>query len=256
VVDIWKDQLRDDELLIDVGNQIVDLSNLVSPKGKSGQPVTTRKKTPANGIYPSLELFKQIPEISTSEIWRNSLTKKQQLFGSGDQQMMRRDPVSPRATQLKAPPNASSDPFVPGPGAFDVTPTKPTERKAFSDFMNEEPCPSPIASSTSSFDRSTHSSQSPLSIEIAPGVSAPLRGSTESYEAIQQGFSVTCSCFCCATNLVCIADADYVLCPDCRVVSPVCCDLKPPPSSCPRKGGVGLGLRVQPTRGCATACYY
>jgi hypothetical protein len=75
-----------------------------------------------------------------------------------------------------------------------------------------------------------------IEIEIAPGVFAPLRGGQETLDAIQEGNCVNVHCFCCAAKLLCIYDAQYVLCPDCNVVSLVDlagkCDV----------GGVGLGL--------------
>jgi hypothetical protein len=76
-------------------------------------------------------------------------------------------------------------------------------------------------------------------LEIAPGVFAALRGSQETMNAIREGDYVDVKCFCCAAKLLCISDAEYVLCPDCRVVSPLL-DL---PGKCD-VGGVGLGLRA------------
>jgi len=97
--------------------------------------------------------------------------------------------------------------------------------------------------STSSLNSGTASiSRSSTGIEISPGVFVALRGSEESWHAIQQGFYTHPECFCCSTALVCIADADYVLCPECRVVSPITSER---PSIAPADfvGGVGLGLR-------------
>jgi hypothetical protein len=76
-------------------------------------------------------------------------------------------------------------------------------------------------------------------MEIAPGVFVPLRGSQETLDAMREGNCVNVHCFCCAAKLLCISDAEYVVCPDCRVVSPVDlagkCDV----------GGVGLGLLAE-----------
>jgi hypothetical protein len=52
----------------------------------------------------------------------------------------------------------------------------------------------------------------------------------------------------CLTTLVCIDDADFVLCPDCKVVSPVTDGVRS--SACQgdataRRGGVGLGVKLQ-----------
>jgi hypothetical protein len=77
-----------------------------------------------------------------------------------------------------------------------------------------------------------------IQIEIAPGVFSPLRGGQETGDAIREGNCVNVHCFCCAVELLCISDAQYVLCPDCNVVGPV--DL---PGKCD-KGGVGIGVRA------------
>ncbi len=59
-----------------------------------------------------------------------------------------------------------------------------------------------------------------IEIEISLGHFAPLRGSQETTAAIQVGFSLKVICMCCEARLVCIADAEFVLCPCCKVVSP------------------------------------
>jgi hypothetical protein len=104
------------------------------------------------------------------------------------------------------------------PGTYDGTPSDTYE------------CPPAYDDYTPPF---THAE-----MEISPGVFVPLRGSQETLDAMREGDCVNVHCFCCAAKLLCISDAEYVVCPDCRVVSPV--DL-------PGKrdvGGVGLGLRA------------
>jgi hypothetical protein len=46
-------------------------------------------------------------------------------------------------------------------------------------------------------------------------------------------------CICCESTIFCIQDADYVLCPDCRVVSRL------EGSSSRGMGGVGLGFKYE-----------
>ena len=58
-------------------------------------------------------------------------------------------------------------------------------------------------------------------IPIAPGVSAKLRGANETFECIERDFYVPVTCFACSLEMCCIQDADYVICPVCRVVSPL-----------------------------------
>jgi hypothetical protein len=57
-------------------------------------------------------------------------------------------------------------------------------------------------------------------IEIAPGKYLPLRGAAETTYALQCGFYVTISCMICHSLLICIANCELVLCPDCRTLSP------------------------------------
>jgi hypothetical protein len=77
-------------------------------------------------------------------------------------------------------------------------------------------------------------------VEISPGVFRPLRGSKETWDAIERGFCANVDCFSCSTTLLCIYDAEFVICPVCKVISPaVTYDDSLP------KSGVGLGLRSE-----------
>jgi hypothetical protein len=96
-------------------------------------------------------------------------------------------------------------------------------------------------------------------VEIAPGVLAPLRGSRETWRAIQRDDYRPTTCVVCGcgsahdtTTLFVIQDASYVLCPICRVVGPVDGDSDDNVSSAGgassttsgggKTGGVGLGF--------------
>jgi hypothetical protein len=82
-----------------------------------------------------------------------------------------------------------------------------------------------------------------IEVEISPGVFALLRGSEETWRAIQVGHFETVVCVCCCNILQYIADAEYVLCPECRVVSPVVNHYRERSASGQRiRRGVGLGL--------------
>jgi hypothetical protein len=79
-------------------------------------------------------------------------------------------------------------------------------------------------------------------IEVSPGEFLRLRGADETWKAVLNDFYMPCLCICCEQTLFCIQDAVFVLCPICRVVSPLervvygdrcCCD-----------GGVGLGFTM------------
>jgi hypothetical protein len=76
-------------------------------------------------------------------------------------------------------------------------------------------------------------------IEISPGVQVRLRGASETWKAIEQDYYMPAECLCCQTTIFCIQNADYVLCPDCRVVS------RMESSSCLGMGGVGLGFKYE-----------
>ena len=74
-------------------------------------------------------------------------------------------------------------------------------------------------------------------VEIVPGEFVPLRGSGETWQAIQTGNVTRTTCSCCSLDLMCISDADLVMCPGCRVISPV--------ERGTGGGGLGLGMSVR-----------
>lgn len=88
-------------------------------------------------------------------------------------------------------------------------------------------------------------------IEVAPGFYMELRGSQETMKYIQLGLSTNVTCVCCQVELRCIADAELVICPDCRVMSPVpqihpnmIAKRMPRDMRSQSAGGVGLGLKL------------
>ena len=78
-------------------------------------------------------------------------------------------------------------------------------------------------------------------VEISPDVYVRLRGADETWACIEQDFYMPAVCFGCSAELCCIQDADFVLCPTCRVVSPMngIVDV----DHC--EGGVGLGFTFE-----------
>jgi hypothetical protein len=86
-------------------------------------------------------------------------------------------------------------------------------------------------------EQEQHPSQS--MIEISPGVQVRLRGADETWKAIEQDYYMPTVCLCCQATIFCIQNADYVLCPDCRVVS------RMEDSSSQGMGGVGLGFKYE-----------
>ncbi|CAB9499332.1 expressed unknown protein [Seminavis robusta] len=61
----------------------------------------------------------------------------------------------------------------------------------------------------------------PISVEIAPGVRVPLRRTHETMRAIAKDYYQEASCFGCSIDIFCIADVSYVICPKCKIISPV-----------------------------------
>ena len=84
-------------------------------------------------------------------------------------------------------------------------------------------------------------------IEISPGVTATLRSKEETLDAIRHDFILPVACFGCCQDLFCIADAQYVICPTCRVVSPLLQQQQQQQAhdGPPAKGGLGLGVSFE-----------
>ncbi|CAB9500973.1 expressed unknown protein [Seminavis robusta] len=68
---------------------------------------------------------------------------------------------------------------------------------------------------------SNAASAAPTMVEISPGVHEPLRGTEETMRAVRLDFYVPLTCFGCSLDVFSIADAKFVICPECRVVSPI-----------------------------------
>jgi hypothetical protein len=76
-------------------------------------------------------------------------------------------------------------------------------------------------------------------VEISPGVQVRLRGADETWKAIEHDYYMPTECVCCESTIFYIQDADYVLCPNCRVVSRL------EGSSSRGIGRVGLGFKYE-----------
>jgi hypothetical protein len=77
-------------------------------------------------------------------------------------------------------------------------------------------------------------------VEVIPGEFVPLRGTVETWEAVQAGEVTGTICIYCQLALVCIEDADLVMCPGCRVISAV--------DGGGGGGGLGLGMSIKDAR--------
>lgn len=84
--------------------------------------------------------------------------------------------------------------------------------------------------------RSPHERPHQAHVHVAPGLSLRLRGAAETKEAIDHDFFLPTMCLSCQLDLYCIQDANYVVCPRCRVVTPMDDMVQG------YDGGVGLGF--------------
>jgi hypothetical protein len=60
-----------------------------------------------------------------------------------------------------------------------------------------------------------------MKIEVTPGNFAPVLKGRQTLSAINNGTAVSVRCTICIQSLQCCPEAEYVLCPDCDVVSPI-----------------------------------
>jgi hypothetical protein len=79
-------------------------------------------------------------------------------------------------------------------------------------------------------------------IDVAPGVTLPLRRSAETWKAIMDGRVIVTPCFCCTQDLTCIEDAELLACSDCWVFSPI---EQPNQQHGRRSSGVCIGVRAE-----------
>lgn len=118
--------------------------------------------------------------------------------------------ISPRRTQT--PPNTRLPSNVAYGTVIDPTPRRPSSREVY--YV-------PLGESHSSFQPEYLPQAPPTMVEISPGVHVPLRSADDTKECILRNDIMEAACFACPKALYCVQDASYVLCPDCRVVSPI-----------------------------------
>ncbi|CAB9521977.1 expressed unknown protein (Partial), partial [Seminavis robusta] len=85
---------------------------------------------------------------------------------------------------------------------------------------NERPSGvSPFASAASS-DGKDEAPEREVHIDIGFGTKARLRRTKETMDAIARDFYAPCVCVACSTDLFCIADVKFIVCPKCKTISP------------------------------------
>jgi hypothetical protein len=90
---------------------------------------------------------------------------------------------------------------------------------------------------------SPHPTTAGSMILVSPGHEAKLRGAAETWQAIQHDSYLACVCFDCQAPLFCILDAWLVICPHCRVLSPIYHTNGDVAMN--QEGGVGLGFTIE-----------
>ncbi len=92
---------------------------------------------------------------------------------------------------------------------------------------------------------------SQINIEVKPNVFMELRSAMETLRAIEAGLASCAVCAQCHGILKCVPDAEVVMCPDCRITSPMGLYMEDDSMSeqphnilVGRRGGVGLGLKI------------
>jgi hypothetical protein len=226
------------DIVIDYGNSTVDLSNLVY----SRRSLLSGK---VRSLYPSKSEVNILQDLNNaSYIFAKS--RMNQQFRPRGQHLPRQDSISRCRSKMAQDSNTTY--FVlPTPSLGRCASFKRNSPTYSSNEAHQDnellPPDAPDSDGTltdiykrpPAYDEYT-TPNSIIEIEIAPGVFVPLRDGQETGNAIREGNCVHVHCFCCAAKLFCISDAQYVLCPDCNVVSPL--DL---PGKCDGRG-VGLGL--------------
>lgn len=84
-----------------------------------------------------------------------------------------------------------------------------------------------------------------IMIEVGPGVSMLLRGSDETWKAIEDGRVTITSCIYCQIELNCLDDAQLVICPVCTMMSPVDQTDGNDENSSATRRGVGVGIKPE-----------
>jgi len=132
----------------------------------------------------------------------------------------------PSTPELEIPFESNHDGMLVAGARFGHTKPEPFSRKPYKQLSFDKKA----NYSSENYDRT---------IEVFPGEFLRLRGADETWRAIQVDFYMPCECVCCLDTIFCIQDADFVLCPNCRVVSPMA-----GVSHEGSDGGVGLGFTM------------
>lgn len=221
---------RSSEIVVD--GQKWDLSNLCSPSKSS--------------LGPKKHLYPKIDDEDAKDAER--AVAKKDIARDADATFVKRRP--PTSMMLRS--NNNAHPEARGKGGKEEK-NKPEKLDKFrtsyeNDNAGSEQPQQPKRQTSEAF--STESSadgfedEDPLLLEVAPGLEVRLRGSAETRRAIRKWEIVRVNCLECTVQLHCINNAEYLLCPLCRCVSPLRIVMELAPDA----HGVGLGFQSCPGR--------
>jgi hypothetical protein len=216
IADAWKD-----DLVIDFNNQLVDLSNLLSTRAQRRStlkevPLLSPKRPPRRRLYPI------VPTADSIE--KEQLTKEME-------QLTLENSYAPRKHNLRDTYNLQSVPLL--QEDYPHPPLSPPPRPGTATFCSPR-CSLKEDEKIAKISKENGSYGS-MQIEVYPGVFAPLRGAEETSRAFALQRFRDATCFDCSAKLRCIQDAEYVLCPKCKVISPLLTE---------NGHGIGLGLMI------------
>jgi hypothetical protein len=214
ITDTWKD-----DLVIDFNNQLVDLSNLLSTRAQRRStfkevPILSPKRPPRRRLYPL------VPTADSIE--KEQLTKEME-------QLTLENSYAPRKHNLRDTFNLQRVPLL--QEDYPHPPLSP--RPGTATFCSPR-CSRKEDDKIAKMSQE-NGSDGPMQIEVYPGIFAPLRGAEETNRAFALQRYRDATCFDCSAKLRCIQDAEYVLCPKCKVISPLLTE---------NGRGIGLGLLI------------
>lgn len=214
-----KGDRRPQRAIVAFGGRRWDVSNLCSTgpaptaqrNRKERQRVRPRRKQQWIPLYPSIEELPPVPSAATL-----FAPYSHNVGNMSYEEEHRAWPQRPEPLLERRAPGPETDPvWSPSPGLERLRGHGP------------EPEPEPVPQEDEpTFERRM--------VEVAPGHFVALRGSEETWHALQRNTVTIVSCSCCEISLQCIQDAAMVLCPDCKMISPLA----------DNGDGLGLGIKL------------
>lgn len=195
----------DDQTIIDPEEEILRQIRATFREGLSSveTPAEQSESSRATKKHTSQSVRSRADPVHQRNTLRMSLSRRGSFYED------RKPPPRPSASQLKPPPSTSG-----------------AEKKKADNGPGKFQNPSYVPGRES------------LAIDIAPGITEIIRGATETYDAIREDFYAPAVCFACDQMIFAIQNSKYVLCPSCRVVSP----MDSQQDGC---YGVGLGFTLE-----------